>query len=42
MTELNAETLFKNVLFQRVKWLNYTFTRNQICISSDEAHFIEL
>ncbi len=42
MIKLNAEILFKSVLFQRAKWLSYAFIHSQVYVSSDEACFIEL
>ncbi len=42
MTESNAETLFKSVLFQKARWLSYASTHSRVHVSSDEARFVEL
>ena len=42
ITELNAERLFMNILFKKVRWLNYAFTYSWVHVSSNKAFFIEL
>ena len=42
MTESNVETLFKSVLFWKVRWLSYVSTYSWVHLLSDEACFVEL
>ncbi len=42
MTESNAETLFKSVLFQKAKWLSYAFIHNWVHVSLNEVRFVKL